>query len=143
MKRFRFPLETLLTLRRRKLETLEAELGALQRRRQASLEHAAALEQKSVEARESIGAEGAIRGADLRLIDASSQAMLKQAEASREVARRLERELAEGRTAVLQARREAEALEKLRERSLGHWRRAAAHEEEALAAELYLARRRR
>ena len=143
MKRFRFPLEALLAIRQRKLGKLEAEVGALQRKRMETLESAAALEQRSAEARESIGGQHVMRGADLRLIDASSQAMLEQAHASREQARRLEHELVEGRKAVLQARRDAEMLEKLRERDLEEWRREVDREEEALASELHLARRTR
>jgi flagellar export protein FliJ len=143
MKRFRFPLDTLLALRRRKLEKHEAELAALQRRHAAYLQTAADLERRSAEARASIPAQASIRGADLRLIDASSQAMLEQAQASRESAGLLARDLAQARQAVLSARRNAEALEKLREQGLEQWRRAAAREEEALAAELYLARMRK
>ena len=141
MKRFRFSLETLLTLRKRKLEKLEAELTALQRRRLDLLGRAAELERRSNEARGAIQLAGRISGADLRRIDASAQALLEQARESRVAARRLERDLAGARKAVLQARQGVEALDKLRERGMEEWRRAADKEEEALAAELYLARR--
>jgi hypothetical protein len=41
---------------------------------------------------------------------------------------------------ALAVRREVETLESMRERSLAEWRRGVDREEEALAAELYLAR---
>lgn len=141
MKRFQFRLDALLALRRRKLEKLEAELAALERRKAASLRRAAELERSSAETRASVQAAGRISGAELRRIDASAQAMLQQARESRQAADNLGREVAKSGKALLHARREVDTLDNLRERSLGEWRRANEREEEALAAELYLARR--
>lgn len=143
MKRFRFPLDALLALRRRKLEKFDAELAALEQRKAASLRRAAELERRSAETRASVQVAARIRGSDLRRIDASAQAMLQQAAESRQAANNLERELAKARQALLHARREVETLDNLRERGLQEWRRAADREDEALAAELYLARHNR
>ena len=140
MKRFRFPLEAALGLRRRKLEAAEAALAAVEARRAAALDQALSLETKSAAIRDSIGKAGPLRGLDVRQADSASQDLLLQAKLRRGDAARLEREAAEARKAVLAARREAEALERLREQALQQWRAAAGREEEALAAELFLAR---
>ena len=143
MKRFRFAPEALLALRRRKLEKDEAELPALQARREAALRRAAELERQSDRARAAVQEGARLRGADLRLADASAQALLQSADQARGGALALDADLAKVRRAVLQARRNVEVLEALRERALAGWRRAADKEEETLAAELYLARRSR
>jgi flagellar export protein FliJ len=140
MKRFRFPLEAALRLRRRKVEAAEAALAEIEARRTAALRKAVELETQSAAVRESIGNRGALRGSDLRLADGASQGLLLQARFSRETARRLDRDAAAARKALVQARREVETLERLRERALQEWRQAAGREEEALAAELFLAR---
>jgi hypothetical protein len=143
MKRFRFAPDALLALRHRKLERLEAELAGLRGRREAALRRAADLERQSLEAREAIQIAVRLRGADLRLADASSASLLQLAREARAGARGLEPEIANAGQAVLRARRGVEALEALRERNLLEWRRAGDREEEALAAELYMARHRR
>ena len=143
MKRFRFAPEALLGLGRRKLERAEADLVAIEGRRQASLARADALERQSAEVRQGIALTSRIRGADLRLADASAQSLLRAAQESRRAARAAESGVAQASQAVVEARRNVEALESLRERHLAAWRREADKEEEALAAELYLARHRR
>ena len=141
MRRFRFGPEALLAMRQRKLGKLEAEVEALQRKRIETLETAAALDRGGARRRESRSAGDrrcAVRtcGSSMRLREPCWSR--RRPLVSR--ARRLKLELMEGKRAVLEARREVEALEKLRERSLKAWRRKAEREEEALASEIYLAR---
>ena len=143
MKRFRFAPDALLALRRRTLEKHEAELAGLQARREAAFQRAAELERQSERARAAVQEAPRLRGADLRLADASAQALLQASDQARGGAQALDADLARARQVVLQARRNVEVLEALRERSLAEWRRAADKEEETLAAELYLARRSR
>ncbi|MCB9385605.1 MAG: hypothetical protein H6509_13395 [Bryobacterales bacterium] len=141
MKAFRFPLEALLRLRRRKVERAEAELASLENRRRGALQRAGAFEQRSLDTRASIGLAGRMRGSDVRRAAASSQALQEQAAEARRAAKTLEAELAPARRAVLAARSDLEALELLRDKALRQWRLEADKQQHALAEELYLARR--
>lgn len=140
MKRFQFPLEAALKLRRRRVESAEAALAQIEGRRTAALRQAAAFEAQSAAVRESVGAVLILRGVDLRRAEAASQGLLVQAQSARQATRSMDGDLDRARAALLHARREAEALERLREQTLREWRLAAGREEEALAAELFLAR---
>jgi hypothetical protein len=140
MKRFRFPADSLLGIRRNALQGLEGALAAAEAQLAEALRRAQDLERQSCAARESIERGKSLRGADLRLAAAASEAMLLQARASYAAAAALERDAAEARRKVLRARREVETLERLREKSLSEWRHAVQLEEEALAGELFLVR---
>jgi flagellar export protein FliJ len=140
MKRFRFPLDALLALRRRKLQGREAALAKLQARRAETLERAGKLERQSAATRASLDSGAPLQGANLRLASAACEAMLLGARAGRQAAARLQPEINEARRGVLETRREVETLDRMRERSLDEWRRAADREQEAIAAELFLAR---
>ena len=140
MKRFRFPADSLLGIRRHALQGLEGALAAIEARRAEALRRAQDFELQSRSARESIEGGKLLRGADVRLAAAVSETMLLQACASHAAAAALERDAAAARRKVLRARRAVETLERLREKSLSEWRHAARLEEEALAGELFLAR---
>jgi flagellar export protein FliJ len=140
MRRFQFPLEAALKLRRRNVEGAEAALAQIEGRRMAAIRQAAALEAESAAVRESIGRTHILRGVDLHRADATSRALLVQARAAHQAARNLDGEMHKARAALLHARRDAETLERLREQCLREWRQAAGREEEAVAAELFLAR---
>ncbi|MEZ5366354.1 MAG: hypothetical protein R2748_29460 [Bryobacterales bacterium] len=141
MKAFRFPLEALLRLRRRKVERAEAQLASLENRRRGALQRAGAFDRRSLEARDSIGRAGRMRGADIRTAANSSQALQDRAAQAHRAAKALEAEVAPARRAVLAARRDLEALELLRDKALDQWRLDAEKQQHALSEELYLARR--
>ena len=140
MKRFRFAPEALLSLRRHMMRQMEAALADVETRRAGASRDAEDLEKRSFEARRSIDVGGLVRGSDLQRAAVASEAMLLRAADLHRSARALERDATAARRKVLRARRDVETLEKLRERSLAEWRRNAQRQEEALAAELFLAR---
>jgi hypothetical protein len=140
MRAFEFPLRQALQWRRSQLELEENKL----RRLAASLDELAlaAVRLDLVKGR----AEGAVRQAplvdagDLWALAAYRQRLLAELRAL--ALRRLacEREVAAQRQKVLEAQRQCRLLEKLEQRRLAEWQRAADSELESLAAESFLAR---
>jgi len=139
MKGFTFPLRQTLEWRKAQLELEENKLRQLV----ASLEEMAlaAVRLEMVMSR----AEGAVRqsavveAGDLWALAAYRQRLLaeKQALALKRAA--CEKEIAAARQKVLEAQRRCRLLEKLEQRRLAEWRKAADRETDSLAAESFLA----
>lgn len=118
MKRFRFSLESVLTLRRFKKQEATGVLGAAQRKRQEAM---TALEKRREEL---AAAENALESALAGSVKASRMVFLQnalvlrreEARASAQAAAEAMQEEERARDALLEAQREEEALEKLKER---------------------------
>jgi hypothetical protein len=140
MKSFRFPLEKVLEWRRKQLELEEARyrqqagaVAALDRER-------AETEAAGIRAEIQVRQWGSVAGSDLAALDRfrlrvkndEARIARDRAEAAKELAVRQE--------SMLQARRRATLLERLRERRLKEWEAARDRELDEIAAESFLAR---
>ena len=140
MKKFSFPLETAHRWRESQAEMEEARLQKLFAEKHAIDRRVAALDGE-------LQAEH--RRIEDRISDARELAMLEEFRAWASGEKRqlsaaraeCERRIAAQRTALVEARRRFQLLDRLKEKSLIAWHAANAKEQEDLAAELYLARR--
>ncbi len=143
MKKFRFPLDRLLNYRRSRLSEQQAALDrllagktALEARR-AALEREERLVMDALRRMPVLGAENLLAADGFRRFAALESARLL--EEIRQFASRIEAQ----RAAVVEARREVEVLERLREKRLNAWRQEVDRETEQQIAELVIARWRR
>lgn len=143
MKRFHFPLERVrrwrdgqAALEEVKLEQLREGLAALgAQKRGIESERARSLQQ--------VLHQPAVEAVDLHNLDAYRVHARDQIRAIENREREAETRLEQQRQRVIQARRDAELLERLKQKALQEWQAASDREQESLAAELYLARRTR
>jgi hypothetical protein len=141
MKRFSFPLER---VRRWRLEQLNVEELKLQQLR-AELEHLAAqrvfIQDELSQTQRQVLGQASMRSSELESLDCFGlhiRGKVRELEHSE-----WERgaRIIEQRAKVIEARRQFELLEQLRKKCLDAWKAAADKEQEDLAAELFLARR--
>jgi flagellar FliJ protein len=140
MKKFRFPLDKLRAWRRLRFDTEQARLQALLAgRRRLELRRLQLLEE--LDRPPALAAPGRPAAAEelAALNSYRSWAQHELARLARELAQ-LDRDLAAQRQRLLEARRDVEVLERLRERRLAQWRADLSKEEEQIAAELAAAR---
>ena len=141
MKKFEFPLEAALSLRRRRLENEEAQLIRLFR------------ELEDIEsARRQLNAEvkrEQERVLDMRVVDPSTdiQPLDRYRIYARETNERLRLQIADcqkridlERARVVEARQAVEVIDRLKHKRLAQWEREAGKEMEALASECFLAK---
>ena len=143
MKRFHFPLERVrrwrgeqADLEEMKLERLFAELSAIQRQREELLS-------ERIQAETLLNCGQPISAEELARLDAFRQYVQARCISLDQIERDQAAKIAQQRQRVVEARRQFELLERLRKKNLMQWQGASNQEEETLAAELYLARRRR
>jgi hypothetical protein len=140
MKRFHFPLERVrqwregqAALEELKLEQLLQNVAALERRKESVANERARSERQLL-------AQETLEGGELGNLDAyrlSSRDKIRDIEnRKRQVLTQVEQQ----RQRVIGARRDAELLERLKQKAREAWQAASDCEEEALAGELYLAR---
>ncbi len=139
MKRFQFPLETVLRWRQSRLEAEQARLRELlAEREQIRLRIRQTEEDAQAAARDVLSAEG-ILAEELAALEtylrrlSAERARLRGAEAD------CEARIGRQRERVLEAERRVRVIEKLRERRLQEWRAEVDREIENQAAEAYLA----
>jgi len=139
MNAFRFPLQKALDLRRMQLDQEQAKfkqeaetVAALDRQRAES-------EASGIRAEIDVRQWGLVDGSDLRALDRFR--LRVKADGGRIAQQRVAaaRALEAQQEAMLQARRRAKLLERLRERRLAEWERAHNRELEELASESFLA----
>lgn len=141
MKRFGFPLERVRLWRHTELELelarmapLQAELAALHRRRRALADERAAAEA-------AVLGSGRIRPDELVALDAYRHWAEREDGRIGALADECVRRIEAQRARILEARRRAELLDRMKDRALAAWKTALDHEQEALAAELFMGRR--
>lgn len=140
MKRFDFPLERVrrwraeqAELEELKLEQLAAELNRIRQEKRS-------VENDRLRSEQEILAQKAIRAEDLRCLEdyrVFTRNKIRDTEARE---RKVEAIILEQRRRVTEARRRAELIERLKRKALDDWETANDREQEALAAELYLAK---
>jgi flagellar export protein FliJ len=144
VKKFHFPLDRLLELRKIqqdaeqvKLDQLLHSLQGLDARRE-QLRGARQSAEKGV--RQEVGAQPAVHIPTVEVLGPFRRRIaraVRQLDAER--AQLLTR-VAQQRKSLLEARQRREVLEKFREKGMSEWRREAAREQESLAAEIFLAK---
>lgn len=139
MKRFSFSLDRVRAWRQEQVDVEEMRLANLN----AAL-RAVATERERVLAERREAEAGVDRGCPAEMIQlANYRRHLTQREQTIAVREKEQRSLAEAqRTRLLEARRQYELLHELRQKRFAAWRAAEDKEQEALAAELFLAQRR-
>lgn len=140
MKKFRFPLERLLELKRRELEAVEGEIQRLEAREASSRRRAASLESDGAEVRSDLSKRSEQTGADLRTRHEWMETLGREAVAAIRAAQLLDGQAAPLRTKAVELRREVKLIEELRAKRLQKYEYERSREEEALATELFLAR---
>jgi hypothetical protein len=140
MKRFNFPLET---VRRWRLERAHIEEVRLRQILAEKQRFAATKEQIQIEmaqsARQVLG-QPAMRALELESLDSFCLHVRAQVRKIEKQERECESRIVEQRNKVLEARRQFELLERLRQKALTEWRAAGNKQQEDLAAELFLAK---
>ncbi|MEZ5399055.1 MAG: hypothetical protein R2729_05250 [Bryobacteraceae bacterium] len=144
MKKFSFPLERLLELRRlqeemerAKLLRLAAEIGTLDQRR---AELARLREGANADLRRTVHPGAEPRVGPLAALPYFRQRVARLDGRMLAERQRLERAAAEQRAELVRARQRSEVLETVRDKSFAEWRAAVDREQESLAGELYLAK---
>jgi flagellar export protein FliJ len=143
MKRFLFPLERVRRWRAEqasveelKLERLYGQLGALENEKRKIASERSASERMVLEQTSMYASE--LQALDTYRLHARSQ--IGQIEQGQ---REVTAEIAQQRQRLIEARRQAELLERLKNKKFEEWQALASREEETIAGELYLANWRR
>ncbi len=143
MKRFQFPLDRVrrwreeqATLEELKLEGLYGRFTALED------EKARAAEARASSEREVLG-RPSIHSEELQALDAFRRHVRTKIGGIETRQRELTDEIQQQRARLMEARRRAELLERLKKKMFAEWRAAADREDETAAGELYLAKWRR
>lgn len=141
MRPFQFSLEKLLELRRRRLDEAEAELARALAELRTAAERTAALEREAELLDQRLRTTQSWRGRELAAGDAWRRALAGQRRTAAGEGRRREEWAAQARRELAEARAARKALESLRDKRLRLWEQALRREEDAVAVELFLARR--
>ena len=143
MKRFQFPLESVRRWRAGQATLEEAKLEQLRGNLQALREEKQNIETERGRSEREILGQASIEATDLETLDAfrlHARSKIRDIETRQ---RQAEEQVEKQRQRLIEARRSAELLERLLEKARVAWRAASDREQESLAAELYLAQRRR
>lgn len=140
MKKFRFPLERLLNYRRSRLAAEQARLDRLLADLAGIEQARSSLEREERMVSESIRSLPVLASGQLAAVAAFRRFAAAEAERLAGEAAAAASRVAAQRESVLSARKEVEALEKLRQRRMQDWRREVDEEMERQTAELVVAR---
>jgi hypothetical protein len=141
MKRFQFPLERVRLWRQQqaalelaKLEHLAGQLAALKEEKKRIQGERDQSEQKLLQ-------EASVAAVELQALAAYREHVRRRTGQIEQGQRELGFRIEQQRTSVMEAKRRAELLERLKTRRLDEWQMAAQRAEETLATELFLAKR--
>jgi len=143
MKRFQFPLDRVRRWRAGQAALEELKLEQLRERWTKLGEEKRAIEGACAHSQREVLRQPSMEAGDLQSLDAyrlHARTKIRDIEIRE---RQTEAQVEQQRQRVIQARREAELLERLKRQALDEWRAASDREQETLAAESYLAKRSR
>lgn len=140
MKRFEFPLERVRQWREKRVSIEEARMERLTAELQAVETRRAELEQERSSNELAVMRTGAVDSAQLQAMEGFGRYVRAQRTVLANARIDCERKIAEQRQRIIEARREAQLLDKLRERRLTTWQIEFDKDIEAQAAEAYLAK---
>jgi hypothetical protein len=141
MKRFSFPLERVrrwrdgqAVLEEMKLEQIREQLSRLGEEKRR-------IESERIDNEREILAQPSIEAIQLQSLDAYRVHVRKKTRDIENSQRQVEVQVEQQRQRVIETRRNAELLERLKRKALDEWQAASDREQETLATELYLAKR--
>lgn len=143
MKRFQFGLERVRRWRHEQVDIEELKLQQLHSELKSLTAERERLETEEQSAHQALSVGTSISAGDLHHLDAFKQYVRAQSRKFAIQERGCEGKIAQQRQQVIEAVRQAELLERLKAQALAEWRSAYQKEEEGLAAELFLAKRKR
>ena len=140
MQRFEFPLEKALAWRAATLKKEEAKLARMHQEREERLRRRAALEEAALQTAEGISGSSRVGGLELALLaEYGRSTKSRQKKLTAEI-RECDSRIDQQTRLVMEANRQKQLLEDLREEQLNQWNQEYHREVEATAGELYLAR---
>ena len=140
MKRFDFPLDRVRRWRVEQLHLEELKLQQLLAERQALARGKQQIRQELERTQRSLLAQPSLEAVELETLDCFHHFVHARIRDFENREGEAEAKIVVQRQRVLEARRQSELLERLRHKALAEWRAAADHEQETLAAELFLAK---
>jgi|SRR5580698_8476340 hypothetical protein len=140
MKRFQFQLERVRRWRWEQLSLEELKLQQMQAERQALTDAKQQVRSQLSRSREEVLAQPTLLGQDLENLDSYGIHVQERVRDFENRQRQWDAKMPEQRGRVLEARRQFELLDGLREKAFAKWRAAGDQEQETLAAELFLSR---
>jgi flagellar export protein FliJ len=143
MKRFHFPLERVRRWRAEQAAVEELKLQGLYGRMAALVDEKAKVESERAASEHQVLEQASVEASELQALDAyrwhARNRIAGIEKRQRDVAAQVEQQ----RQTLMEARRKAELLERLKTKMFEQWRALTDREEETVAAELYLAKWRR
>jgi flagellar export protein FliJ len=143
MKKFRFPLDRVRRWRQEQFEIEELKLQRCYGQLAALGEEKARVEREREASQREVLAKASLYAGELAALDAYRGHVRSKIGGIEKRQQDVIAQIEEQRARVLEARRQAELLERLKTRMFDAWQAAAKREEETLAGELYLAKWRR
>ncbi|HEX5226753.1 MAG TPA: hypothetical protein VFW44_03550 [Bryobacteraceae bacterium] len=143
MKRFVFPLERVRRWREEQAELEKARLQQLYGQLAALEQEKASVEQERAANAQRILGQASVEGGELAALDAYGRHVRARVARIENRERQVGTWIEQQRQVVMEARRRAELLERLKAKKLEQWQAQADREEETLAGELFLAKWRR
>jgi flagellar export protein FliJ len=143
MKRFSFPLERVRRFRSEQASVEELKLGQLRDRLSALGEAKQRVELARARSEREVLGQPSIASYEVQNLEAYRRHAASKIRALEAQQRQCETQVREQRQRLIEARQRAELLERLKQKALEEWTTANNREEEALATELYLAKRAR
>ena len=140
MKRFDFPLETVRRWRMERAGIEELKLRKILAEKQTLVASKLQIESETAQTVQKVLAQPSVESLELESLDSYRLYVRGRIRDLENQARQCEARIIEQREKVLEARRQFELLDRLREKALTEWRAAGNKEQEEMAAELFLAK---
>jgi len=140
MKKFSFRLERVLAWRQTQARLEEAKLDGLRAERNNLDRHQAVLAASVQEAQNSLMTASSVTSSEFAALEHYRMAAARESARVRQAQLAVDEKIALQMQAVMERRRDAKLLERLRERRLEEWHIAASREVEETAAEAFLGR---
>lgn len=140
MKRFNFPLERVRRWRLEQLNVEELKLQQVRADRQALADAKQQVRDELSKSRQDVLAQPSVLGRELENLDSYGIHVHERVRSFENLEPPAEAKVAEQRGRVMEARRQFELLDALRDKALAKWHAAVDKEQETLAGELFLSR---
>ncbi|HEV3143059.1 MAG TPA: hypothetical protein VGZ47_04155 [Gemmataceae bacterium] len=140
MKRFQFPLETVRRWRLERVGIEELMLRQILAEKQKLAATKAQIQRELAQALQQVIGQSSMQPLELESLDSFRLYVGGRVRDLESQERQCEAKIVEQRNQLLEARRQFELLERLREKAMTEWRAAGDKEQEDLAAELFLAK---
>jgi flagellar FliJ protein len=140
VKRFRFPLDSLLRLRELNMEREDEKLAVLFAEKKRLEQELESLRSDRASAGAALARQHELASCDLRATASYIVGLNSRITILAEQVKHLSEDIRRQQQQCLEARRDHKIVEKLKERRLGEWSQEAARQQESLASEAFLAK---